>query len=59
MANALKRRRRVTFINAQGTLTPRPTSWHNELHPSATGFDTFAGIFKVKIKEKFPDRVAP
>lgn len=59
VAKVLAGRPKVTFINTQGTLVQRPSSWHNELHPSAAGFDKFADIFKVKIKETFRERVAP
>lgn len=47
----------VTFINAQGTLSPQSSSWHNELHPSRDGFKQFAGIFHAKLKALYPDRV--
>ncbi len=47
----------VTFLDAQGTLSPEKSSWHNELHPSKRGFDTFAGIFQAKLRELFPGRV--
>ena len=49
---------KVSFINTQGTLAPKPGSWHNELHPESKGFETFAGLFRKKLKELFPDRVA-
>ena len=48
---------RVTFINGQGTLTPQASSWHNELHPSKSGFNTFAALFREVLKTVFPDRV--
>jgi hypothetical protein len=48
---------RVTFINAQGTLSPQPSSWHNEMHPERVGFNRFAEIFHAKLKELFPGRV--
>ena len=48
----------ITFINSQGTLKPQTSSWHNELHPSKTGFEKFADIFRDKLKVLFPDRVA-
>jgi hypothetical protein len=47
----------VTFINAQGTLSPKPSSWHNELHPNEAGFERFAQMFHNKLKELFPGRV--
>jgi glucose dehydrogenase len=55
---AAQPQKKVTFINGQGTLAPQTSSWHNELHPSKTGFNTFADIFYSKLKELFPDRVA-
>jgi len=48
---------KVTFVGTQGTLTPVPGSWHNELHPSKQGFDTFAVMFQQKLKAAFPTRV--
>ena len=47
----------VTFIDGQGTLTPQPSSWHNELHPSKAGFNAFAALFHQKLKAVFPTRV--
>ena len=47
----------VTFINGQGTLAPQTSSWHNELHPSKSGFDAFAALFHQKIKTLFPTQV--
>jgi hypothetical protein len=47
----------VTFINGQGTLRPQLSSWHNELHPSRSGFDLFADLFQTKLKALFPTRV--
>jgi hypothetical protein len=47
----------VTFINSQGTLVPRPGSWHNELHPSKDGFKTFAKLWHDALKAAFPNRV--
>jgi len=48
----------VTYIETQGTLAPKTSSWHNELHPSSDGFDTFADLFQAHLKGQFPDRVA-
>jgi len=48
----------VTFINGQGTLAPRPASWHNELHPESAGFEKFAALFRKELKTLFPDRLA-
>ena len=47
----------VTFINSQGTLLPRPGSWHNELHPSKDGFKAFAKLWHDSLKAAFPNRV--
>lgn len=47
----------VTYIETQGTLAPKTSSWHNELHPSSDGFDKFADLFQVHLKANFPDRV--
>jgi hypothetical protein len=48
---------KVTFINGQGTLAPRPGSWHNELHPAKSGFNAFATLFHETLKTAFPNRV--
>jgi hypothetical protein len=47
----------ITFINGQGTLPQVTNSWHNELHPSKAGFNTFAELFHAKLKQLFPGRV--
>jgi hypothetical protein len=49
---------KVTVINSQGTLASQTGSWHNELHPSKAGFEGFAEIFQLRLKELFPDRIA-
>ena len=51
------RHAKVTFINAQGTLAPEASSWHNELHPSKAGFNQVADVFQAKLKALFPQRV--
>jgi len=48
----------VTYIETQGTMAPKTSSWHNELHPSSDGFDKFADLFQAHLKAIFPDRVA-
>jgi len=58
LLTSLAARPKVTFINGQGTLVPKTSSWHNELHPKAAGFDKFADIFYGELKKLFPDRVA-
>lgn len=47
----------VTFINTQGSLPPVKGSWHNELHPSKSGFNQVADRFKAEIRLLFPGRV--
>jgi hypothetical protein len=47
----------VTFINTQGTLSSVTSSWHNELHPSRSGFDQIAGVFQANLKSIFPSRL--
>jgi hypothetical protein len=44
---------KVTVINGQGTLAPQTSSWHNELHPAKAGFEKFADIFQLKLKNCF------
>jgi hypothetical protein len=58
LLTSLAARPKVTFINGQGTLAPKTSSWHNELHPTAAGFNKFADIFYGQLKKLFPDRVA-
>ena len=58
MLTALATQPKVTFINAQGTLPPKKSSWHNELHPVQGGFEQFADIFYQELKVLFPSRVA-
>jgi hypothetical protein len=58
MLESLARRKRVSFINGQGTLVPMQDSWHNEMHPSADGFNAFVELFHARLNELFPDRVA-
>jgi hypothetical protein len=57
MLKALQSHPRVTFIDAQGTLAPLPSSWHNEMHPSKVGFNQIADVFHLQIKALFPGRV--
>jgi len=47
----------VTVLDGQGTLSPVAASWHNELHPSKAGFDTFADKFLVLLRTLFPAQV--
>ncbi|BCT90996.1 hypothetical protein LYSHEL_00200 [Lysobacter helvus] len=48
---------KVTCVATQGTLAPQASSWHNELHPAKTGFETFATKFQQHLKTLFPTRV--
>jgi hypothetical protein len=47
----------VTFIHTQGTLAGQTSSWHNELHPSRSGYERMADLFHARLKELFPNRV--
>ena len=47
----------VTFIKIQGTLPSVTSSWHNELHPSGTGFESIATVFHATLTVLFPGRV--
>jgi len=58
LLTSLAAARNVTFIKSQGTLKPKPSSWHNELHPTQRGFEKFADVFQRELKAVFPDRVA-
>jgi hypothetical protein len=58
LLTSLAARPKVTFINGQGTLAPQTSSWHNELHPSRSGFEKFADIFHRKLIALFPERVS-
>lgn len=49
---------KVSVVPTQGTLAPVPASWHNELHPGKTGFNSFADEFQKHLKGLFPARVA-
>lgn len=58
MLETLERKNRnVTFINGQGLLPVKTESWHNELHPSKSGFNRVADLFHKKIKDLYPNRV--
>lgn len=52
-----KKSKHVTFLNGQGTLPVKESSWHNELHPSKDGFNKFADLFHAKLKLLFPAHV--
>jgi hypothetical protein len=54
----LAKQPRVTFVNTQGTLAPKPSSWDNELHPSKNGFNLVTKKIGDAIRVLFPQRVA-
>jgi hypothetical protein len=54
MLKTLVPRGGLTVIDGQGTLPPVPGSWHNELHPSRSGFQQFAALFAQELKRRFP-----
>jgi hypothetical protein len=58
MLDSLAQTQKVTFIRTPGRLSPAPSSWHNELHPSRDGFNMFAQLFHDQVKALFPNRVA-
>lgn len=58
MLKSLAAKPKISFINTQGTLAPQTSSWHNELHPTKTGFNQFADVFYTELKKVFPARVA-
>jgi hypothetical protein len=47
----------VTLLPTQGTLRAATSSWHNELHPSASGFDQVVQVFYQELTRAFPDRI--
>jgi hypothetical protein len=49
---------KVSVVRTQGTLAASTSAWHNELHPSKTGFQKFADLFHQELKTLFPNRVA-
>jgi hypothetical protein len=48
----------LIYVRTQGTLSPGPAQWDNELHPTPNGFAAIARKFVVAIKERFPTKVA-
>jgi hypothetical protein len=58
MLTTLAQQPNVAFINTQGTLPPRTSAWHNELHPTSAGFDKFAALFHQELRIRFQGRVA-
>lgn len=58
MLNSLTTHAGVAVIPTQNTLPLNQIrAWHNELHPSKDGFDSFAALFKKHLKTQFPTRV--
>ena len=47
----------VTLLDTQGTLRATASSWHNELHPSAAGFDQIVQVFYNELANVYPDRI--
>jgi hypothetical protein len=58
MLQELVARPAITVLTSQGTLSPTPASWHNELHPASRGFDRFATLFHEQLRLRFSGRVA-
>ena len=57
MLKSLESNPLVTFIETQDTLDPVKSSWHNEMHPSKSGFNQIADLFHAEIESLFPGRV--
>lgn len=47
----------VTLLPTQGTLRAAASSWHNELHPSAAGFEQVVQVFYQELTRTFSDRI--
>ena len=45
---------RITFVDTQNTLSPVPSSWHNELHPSDAGYDLVTQKILQQLRVRFP-----
>jgi hypothetical protein len=54
---AALQRPNVSFLDGQATLPNATSSWHNELHPSSSGFDLFVELFRNELRRLFPGRV--
>lgn len=59
MLQSLSAQPGVSFVNGQGLLPPVTQSWHNELHPSRSGFDAHAQLLHQHLKQHLPGRVLP
>jgi hypothetical protein len=46
----------LIYVRTQGTLSPGPAQWDNELHPNPNGFAAVATKFKQAIQARFPGR---
>jgi hypothetical protein len=46
----------LIYVRTQGTLSPGPAQWDNELHPNPNGFAAVAAKFKQAIQARFPGR---
>lgn len=46
----------LIYVRTQGTLSPGPAQWDNELHPNPNGFAAVAGKFRQAIQGRFPGR---
>lgn len=46
----------VILVPTQGTLHDR-SDWHDELHPSAKGFDAIVTHFSTVLRKHYPDRL--
>lgn len=57
MLETLQAHAGVSVLPTQGTLAPKSSAWHNELHPAKAGFEAITGLFQARIRQLFPDRV--
>jgi hypothetical protein len=46
----------LIYVRTQGTLSPGPAQWDNELHPNPNGFAAVGAKFKQAIQTRFPGR---
>lgn len=47
----------LIYVRTQGTSSPGPAQWDNELHPRPMGFSAIAAKFTAAIKGRFPNRI--
>lgn len=57
MLETLQTHAGVSVLPTQGTLAPKSSAWHNELHPGKAGFEAITGLFQSRIRQLFPGRV--